>query len=92
MYYTEINYKPMKSVRLTEDIEQLLAAYATEEGVSQSMIIREAVVEYVSARRKARNPGQVGTHLIGNYGSSDGTLSSTYKDKLKDKVREKFAR
>lgn len=82
----------MKSVRLSEDIEHLLASFAEEEGVSQSMIIREAVVEYMATRKKARKPGQIGAHLIGNYGSTDGTLSSTYKEKLKEKVREKFAR
>jgi hypothetical protein len=60
--------------------------------MNQSMVIREAVVEYIERRRKARKPGQIGANLIGNYGSGDGSLSSTYKSKLKEKVREKFVR
>jgi metal-responsive CopG/Arc/MetJ family transcriptional regulator len=82
----------MKSVRLTEDIEKLLAAFAEEEEMNQSMVIREAVVEYIERRRTARKPGLIGAHLIGNYGSGDGSLSSTYKAKLQEKAREKFAR
>lgn len=82
----------MKAVRLTPQIEKLLEDFALEAEQNQSFIIREAIVEYIARRTAAKKPAQIGAHLIGNYGSNDGSLSTTYKSKLKERLNEKFAR
>jgi hypothetical protein len=79
----------MKSVRLPKDLEEELEAFSSMTNKSHSLIIREALVEYIAKEKSNSNPFQTGKNLFGKHGSGDGNRSTTYKSRIKDKIREK---
>ncbi len=79
----------MKTVRLSKELEQQLKTYATREGISESQIIREALVEYMAQKTEHITPYEAGKHLFGQVGSENTSGSSTYKSEIKKKVRER---
>ena len=81
----------MKTVRLPKKLEQQLKTYATREGVSESQIIRDALVEYMAHKTEHITPYEAGKNLFGQVGSEGTTSSSAYKSELKKKIRERKA-
>lgn len=77
----------MKSVRLPEDLEQKLKTYAAREGVSESQVIREALVKYMTEEKEHITPYQAGKDLFGQMGSGSAGRSANYKSELKKKMR-----
>jgi predicted transcriptional regulator len=80
----------MLNVRLSDDTEKELVRYCLDEGVSKSMVVKEALEAYLGQRRKTRSAFEAGADLFGQEGSgfTDGSVS--YKKKLKEKLKEKF--
>ncbi len=80
----------MLNVRLSDDTEKELLRYCHDEGVSKSMVVKEALEAYLSQRRKTRSAFEAGVELFGQEGSgfTDGSVS--YKKKLKEKLRQKL--
>ncbi len=81
----------MKTVRLNEKLEKELKNLSIQENVSESNIIREALTEYIS-KKTNKKPYNIGEHLFGKVGSGDNNRSTTYKSRLKTRIREKTAR
>lgn len=79
----------MRSVRLTEQLEKELDILSSQKNVSRSMIIKEALVEYISKEKKFNQPFETGKSYFGKHGSGDTDRSVTYKSRIKDKIREK---
>jgi predicted DNA-binding protein len=77
------------SVRLPEDLEKRINALSKKSNVNKSDIVREALQEYLGKEEQKEMPYELGEDLFGCYGSGDGTLSVNYKQKLKEKLREK---
>lgn len=84
----------MLSIRLDQAIEHQLSRLAQQKQTSKSKIIKEALTYYFEMMKqesKSKTPYELGAELFGQYGSQDGTLSATYKEKLKEKLHAKNA-
>lgn len=79
----------MKSVRLPKELEEELEALSSKTRKSHSLIIREALVEYIAKEKSYNNPFEAGKDLFGKHGSGDGDRSVSYKSKIKEKIRDK---
>ena len=79
----------MKSVRLSKELEEQLEALSTKTDKPHSVIIREALVEYIAKEKSHSKPFETGKELFGKHGSGNGDRSVTYKSRIKEKIRDK---
>lgn len=79
----------MKSVRLPKELEEQLEALSSRTDKSHSVIIREALVEYIAKENSHSKPFETGKDLFGKHGSGDKDRSVTYKSRIKEKIRGK---
>lgn len=79
----------MRSVRLPEDIDKELESLANQKKVSRSDIIKEALVEYMAKEKKYSKPFEVGVRYFGKHGSGESGRSTTYKSRIRSKIRDK---
>ena len=70
----------MTTVRLPLEIEQRLEILAREKHKSKTELIKEAL---------EKDSYELGEEYFGRYGSGDGSLSVSYKEKIKDKINAK---
>jgi len=91
MLYDNIhmNNDSMRSVRLPDEIEKELKTLAEQKRVSRSTIIKEVLVEHISKEKKFNRPYNTGEQYFGKRGSGDKDRSTTYKSRIKEKIREK---
>lgn len=82
----------MKSFRLNKQLEQDLKNQADLEDKSESEIVREALVEYMVAKKTKKSSYDLGKAFFGEVGSNDSKLSETYKSQLKAKIGAKTTR
>ncbi|MFZ5859247.1 MAG: ribbon-helix-helix protein, CopG family [Spirochaetota bacterium] len=80
----------MTTVRLPIEIEQRLEILARKKHKSKTDLIREALERLFIQEESEKDSYELGEEYFGKYGSGDGTLSVTYKDKLKDKINAKL--
>ena len=79
----------MLTVRLPDDLERELERLAAEVGTTKTQIVRLALERYVTAEREERSSFELGEELFGRYGSGDRTLSTSYKGRVREKLRAK---
>jgi predicted DNA-binding protein len=81
----------MISVRLNQNLEQELTQYSKRNQVTKTDVIREALVHYFNTANKEKKATayELGADIFGKYGSGQEDLSTTYKQKLKDKIDAK---
>ncbi|MBL0708729.1 MAG: hypothetical protein JJW00_06755 [Sulfurimonas sp.] len=82
----------MLSVRLESSLENQLSFFAEQNHTSKTKIIKNALVHYFEMLKKEskdRSSYELGSELFGKYSSGDGSLSTTYKQKLKEKLHAK---
>jgi predicted transcriptional regulator len=79
----------MRSVRLPEEVDKKLETLANQKNVSRSIIIKEALVEYMAKEEKYNQPYEAGAQYFGKHGSGEKDRSVTYKSRIKDKIRDK---
>jgi Ribbon-helix-helix protein, copG family len=79
----------MLTVRLSEEEEEQLNAYCQREGISKSIVVKEAIELYLTQHKKSKNPYEAGADLFGQEGSGSKNNSILYKKKLKELLREK---
>jgi predicted DNA-binding protein len=81
----------MLSIRLPENLEDDLNLLAEREKTTKTEIVKNALSFYMESlkSKKRETAYELGAELFGRYGSGDGELSSTYKTKLKEILREK---
>jgi predicted transcriptional regulator len=82
----------MRSIRLSDELEQQLEAIAERKNVSRSVIIKEALAEYIARDKEHFTSYEAGAHLFGRYGSEQTDASQNYKSIIREKLREKHAR
>lgn len=82
----------MRSIRLSDDIERRLDQLSERENRTKSDLIKEAIVEYLADREVKQSPYDLGSDLFGVYSSGEGDLSTTYKTRIVDILREKNSR
>ena len=81
----------MISVRLNQSLEQELMLFSKISQQTKTDIIKKALKHYFQTFRSDKNPTpyQLGANLFGKYGSHEGNLSTTYKQRLKEKLNAK---
>ena len=82
----------MVSVRLGEALENQLNFLSHEKHIPKSKIIKDSLIYYfdmISKESKQKSPYELGADLFGKYSSDKGTLSTTYKQQLKEKINAK---
>lgn len=82
----------MLSVRLDNGIENQLNFLSKEKHLPKSQIVKEALLYYfdmIKKQQQEKTPYELGSELFGKYSSGQEDLSSTYKQKLKDKIDAK---
>ncbi len=82
----------MLSVRLPGELEKKIKQLATTEGRTKTEIIRTALEAYVRSNDQTASPYELGKDLFGRHGSGRGDLSVSYKNKVKERIREKRSR
>ena len=76
----------MTTVRLDQEMEQILEKYSVIQGKSKSELIKLALTDYFKKYNISDNPYETGKDLFGKYGSGESDTSSTYKKKIKENV------
>ena len=82
----------MLSVRLDSSLENQLNLLAQEKSVSKSQIIKDSLTYYfdmLKSKNRQKSAYELGENLFGKYGSGKSNLSTTYKQKLKEKIYAK---
>jgi len=82
----------MLSVRLDNSTENQLNFLAQQREISKSKIIKDALLYYfdmIKKESKEKTSYALGSEFFGKYSSGDGDLSTTYKQKIKDKINAK---
>ena len=82
----------MLTVRLDSATENQLNFLAQEQHLTKSSIVKEALVYYfdmLKSKSSQKTPYELGSELFGKYESGRDDLSTTYKQKLKEKIDAK---
>jgi metal-responsive CopG/Arc/MetJ family transcriptional regulator len=83
----------MVSLRLDESTQNQLNLLAQQKNMSKSKIIKDALAYYFDMTKKEskeKTPYELGSELFGKYSSGNDDLSTTYKQKIKDKINAKL--
>lgn len=81
----------MLTVRLSDQEEKALNAYCEREGLSKSVVVKEAIEFYLAQSKKNKNPYETGHDLFGQEGSGTSDNSTGYKNKIKKLLHEKHS-
>jgi len=80
----------MTTVRLPVEIENKLSNLAQKQHKSKTELIKEALEYFFIKAEIEQDSYELGKDYFGKYGSGDGTLSTTYKLKIKEKLHDKY--
>ena len=72
----------MTTVRLPLEIEQRLEILSRQKHKSKTEIIKEALERLFYQEESEKDSYELGKELFGRYGSGDGSLSVTYKERI----------
>ena len=75
----------MLAVRLPQNLEKELTNYAKNNNISKSKAVKEALELYLK-EKKNKTPYELGKDIFGKYSSGRDDLSTTYKQKIKEKI------
>lgn len=79
----------MVSLRLNQDEERRLEQLCQQQHKSKSEVLKSALQHYYESLEASRNPYELGKDLFDQAGSEETDLSTTYKQRLKDRLRDK---
>ena len=77
------------TVRLPQDTRNKLNAISRAKGMTVSEIIRESLEIYCEREENELDSYTLGLPYFGKYGSGEGDLSTTYKQRLREMIRAK---
>ena len=78
----------MITLRLDQQLEQLLENTAKNLDLTKSELIRRSILDYIG-RLKPQNAWDVGQDLFGKHASGRSDLSARRKELVKEKIRAK---
>ena len=78
------------TVRLPPDTRNKLLALSRIKGKTKSDIIIESLDMYYEREENEIDSFTLGEPYFGKYGSDDDDLSTTYKERIKEKIRAKL--
>lgn len=82
----------MISLRLDENLEKELNSVADGQNSTKSKVIKDALAYYfdlLKSKKEQKSPYELGCEFFGKYSSKKGDLSTTYKQKIKEKIYAK---
>lgn len=82
----------MISLRLDENLEKELNFLANQQNSTKSKIVKDALNYYFDALKKDTKQKlsyELGKQFFGKYSSGKCDLSTTYKEKIKEKINAK---
>ena len=79
------------TARLPENTRNKLLALSRIKNKTKSDIIKESLDMYYENEEKEICSFTLGEGYFGNYGSGDGDRSTTYKQRIKRKLRDKLS-
>ncbi len=79
----------MTTVRLPEALEKKLDSASKANKRTKSDVIKEALERYFDREEAEKDSYELGKEYFGQYGSGDGTLSTSYKARMKEKLDAK---
>jgi len=79
----------MTTVRLPADLEKKLDSASNAGKRSKSELIKEALERYFDRKEPEKDSYELGKEYFGQYGSGEGTLSTSYKTRIKEKLDAK---
>jgi len=77
------------TARLPQDIRNKLIILARKKGKTKSEIIKESVEMYYAREEENIDSYTLGLPYFGKYSLGEGDLSTTYKQRIKEKLRAK---
>ena len=78
------------TARLTADTRSKLLILAKTKKKSKSDIIKESIDMYYEYAENEIDSFTLGEPYFGKYGSAESDLSTTYKERIKEKIRAKL--
>lgn len=81
----------MISVRLSKELEDKIELLSSQENLTKSDIIKEALNKYIIEYEKKCKPYELGEELFGKHGSGKNDSSESYKKKVREKINEKMS-
>jgi len=82
-------YEQMTTVRLSADMRSKLVVLALLKGKSKSEIIKEAIEVYYKNEENDIDSFTLGESFFGLHSSGDSNRSTTYKQRIKDKLKNR---
>jgi predicted DNA-binding protein len=79
----------MTTARLPRDTSNKLLVLAKVKGKTKSDIIKESLDFYYKQEKKEIDSFTLGEPFFGNYSSGESDLSTSYKERVKEKLRAK---
>lgn len=82
----------MIAVRLPEELEDKLNQFAHNADKTKTDVVKDALKLFfeTQAQNEEQTPYTLGQAFFGLYESGKSDLSSSYKEKLKDKISAKY--
>lgn len=80
----------MTTLHLPIEVEAKLTLLAEKKQKSKIDIIKEALDYFFNKEESERDSYQLGEEYFGQYGSGNGALSVSYKQKLKENIHAKI--
>ena len=80
----------MTTARLPRDTRNKLIILSKVKGKTKSDIIKESLDMYYEREENELDSFTLGEAYFGKYGSDETDLSTTYKERIKEKLRAKF--
>lgn len=81
----------MLAVRLDALMEEQLSHFAHTHNTTKTQIVKDALINFFKQHKEhSKTPYELGADLFGLDGSGDGTLSTTYKKRFKEKLNAKY--
>ena len=87
---TNYNYavnEKMTTVRLPAETRNKLVALSRNKNKTKSEIIKESLEMYYEREENEIDSYTLGLPYFGKHGSGEGDLSTTYKQRIKEKLR-----
>jgi hypothetical protein len=81
----------MTTVRLPVELEQKLASLSRLKHTSKTELIKEALEAFFHQQESEKDSYEIGEAYFGKYGSGNGSLSVTYKKKIREKINAKYS-
>jgi len=81
----------MISVRLPDDLEQKVNQISKKDHISKSELIKDALLQYIDQYEDTLDSFKIGNQFFGKYASENSNFSTTYKQRIREKLNEKYS-